>query len=125
MPNFEFATAGRIIFGEGTVGQVPSAAASMGRRVLLVTGARTERAAALRRGLCDAGLSVVDFAVAGEPTVDLIRRAPRDCDVLVACGGGSVLDAGKALAALASNPGDPLDYLEVIGQGRPLGDAAA
>ena len=124
MQSFEFATAGRIVFGEGAVRQVPAAAAAMGRRVLLVTGGTVERAAPLRRALCEAGLSVVDFAVSGEPTVDLIRRAPRECDVVVACGGGSVLDAGKALAALATNPGDPLDYLEVIGQGQPLKVAA-
>src|SRR5580765_8329953 len=110
MPIFEFATAGRIVFGEASVGQVPAAAASLGRRVLLVTGATPERSAPLRQALSEAGLSVVDFTVAVEPTVDLIRRGPRDCDVVVACGGGSVLDAGKALAALATNPGDPMEY---------------
>ncbi|MEO8373508.1 MAG: iron-containing alcohol dehydrogenase, partial [Candidatus Solibacter sp.] len=88
MPIFEFATAGRIVFGEGSVGQVPAAAASLGKRVLLVTGATPERAAPLRQALSAAGLSVADFAVPGEPTVDLVRRAPRDCDVVVACGGG-------------------------------------
>ncbi len=125
MPIFEFATAGRIVFGEGSVGQVPAAAASMGKRVLLVTGSTPERSAPLRQALSGAGLSVVDFTVAVEPTVDLIRRGPRDCDVVVACGGGSVLDAGKALAGLATNPGDPMEYLEVVGQGRPLKNAAA
>jgi alcohol dehydrogenase class IV len=125
MPTFEFATAGRIVFGEGSVAQVPAAAKSTGKRVLLVTGATPERAAHLRQALSAAGLSVVDFTVAGEPTVDAIRRGPRDCDVVVACGGGSVLDAGKALAALATNPGDPMEYLEVVGQGRPLSNPAA
>ena len=42
------------------------------------------------------------------------------CQLVVAIGGGSALDAGKAVAALLTNPGDPLDYLEVIGQARPL-----
>jgi alcohol dehydrogenase class IV len=41
-------------------------------------------------------------------------------DVVVAIGGGSDLDAGKAIAALATNPADPLEYVEVIGRGRPL-----
>src|ERR1035438_8238442 len=49
MPTFEFATAGRIVFGEGSLRQVPAAAASMGRRALLVTGASGERAAPLDR----------------------------------------------------------------------------
>jgi alcohol dehydrogenase class IV len=39
---------------------------------------------------------------------------------VVAIGGGSALDAGKALAALLTNTGDPLDYLEVVGRGQPL-----
>ena len=41
-------------------------------------------------------------------------------DVVVAIGGGSALDLGKAVAMLLGNGGDPLDYLEVIGQGRPI-----
>jgi alcohol dehydrogenase class IV len=42
------------------------------------------------------------------------------CDLIVAMGGGSAIDAGKAIAALLANPGNLLDYLEVIGEGRPL-----
>ena len=40
--------------------------------------------------------------------------------MVIAIGGGSVLDLGKAVAALLGNGGDPLDYLEVIGRGQPL-----
>ena len=49
MPTFEFATAARILFGEGTLRQVPAAAASMGRRALLVTGSSPDRAAPCKR----------------------------------------------------------------------------
>jgi alcohol dehydrogenase class IV len=125
MPTFEFATAHRIVFGEGALRQVPAAATSMGRRALLVTGASPERAAPLRHALEAAHVSAVPFSVPGEPTLDLIRSAPRDCDLVIAFGGGSALDAGKAIAALLTNPGDPLDYLEVIGLGRPLANPAA
>jgi alcohol dehydrogenase class IV len=125
MPTFEFATAARILFGEGTLQQVPAAAASMGRRALLVTGASADRAAPLEKALAAAQVSTVRLAVAGEPTLELIRSAPRDCDLVIAFGGGSALDTGKALAALLTNPGDPLDYLEVIGLGRPLAVPAA
>jgi alcohol dehydrogenase class IV len=65
------------------------------------------------------------FAVAGEPTVDLARAgiaAAREhgADVVVAIGGGSVIDTGKAVAMLLANGGDPLDYLEVVGSGRKI-----
>ena len=41
-------------------------------------------------------------------------------DVVAAIGGGSVIDAGKAVAMLLGNGGDPLDYLEVVGSGRKI-----
>jgi alcohol dehydrogenase class IV len=127
--NFEFATATRILFGEGVSRQVAPAAAAMGSRALVVTGASPERAAPLIRQLEAAAVSCLLFPVAGEPTVDLIRGgaeyARRErCDLVVAMGGGSALDAGKALAAMLANAGDPLDYLEVIGRGQPLAHAS-
>jgi len=125
MPPFEFATAARILFGEGTLRQVPAAAAALGRRALLVTGASPDRAAPLQKALQAAHISTVPLSVPGEPTLDLIRSAPRDCDFVIAFGGGSALDAAKAVAALLTNPGDPLDYLEVIGLGRPLAAPSA
>jgi alcohol dehydrogenase class IV len=125
MSPFEFATAARILFGEGTLRQVPAAAAAFGRRALLVTGASSDRAAPLQKALEAAHVTSVVFPVPGEPTLDLIRSAPRDFDFVIAFGGGSALDAAKALAALLTNPGDPLDYLEVIGLGRPLAIPAA
>ena len=123
---FEFATAGRIVFGEGALRDVPQAAASLGHRCLLVTGTSPGRAAALLAELP----SAVRFAVAGEPTIDTIRSGvefanAECCDVVIAMGGGSAIDAGKAIAVLLANPGDPLDYLEVIGRGRPLSHPSA
>jgi len=122
---FEFAAAGRIVFGEGAVREVAPAVAAMGRRALVVTGAHADRAATLAGWLEAAGVGCVTFPVAGEPTIDLVRRGAafgrsERCDLVIAMGGGSALDAGKALAALLTNAGDPLDYLEVIGRGRPL-----
>jgi alcohol dehydrogenase class IV len=126
---FEFATAARILFGEGVLRQAAPAAAAMGARALVVTGASPERAAPLIRQLESVAIYCALFPVAGEPTVDLIRGgaeyARRErCDLVVAMGGGSALDAGKALAAMLANPGDPLDYLEVIGRGQPLTHAS-
>ncbi|MFQ3663029.1 MAG: iron-containing alcohol dehydrogenase [Chloroflexaceae bacterium] len=122
---FEFATAGRIIFGAGALREAGALAAALGRRALVVGGANPDRLAPLLETLRATGVALVTFAVAGEPTVEAaaagaaLARA-EGCDLVVAMGGGSALDAGKAIAALATNPGDPLDYLEVVGRGQPL-----
>jgi len=114
---FEFATATRIVFGPVTSREVAAAAAEMGRWALLVS----------RRSADVARLEIAGelLPVHGEPTVDLIRQGAqraRDagCDMVIGLGGGSAIDAGKAIAALLANGGDPLDYLEVVGRGRPL-----
>jgi alcohol dehydrogenase class IV len=117
---FEFATATRIVFGEGTAATLPDLARTFGTRPLVVTGASPERAA----GLVTA-LSAKTIAISGEPTVDIVREGAqclRDagCDVVVSIGGGSVIDAGKAIAAIATNGGEPLEFLEVVGKGRAI-----
>jgi alcohol dehydrogenase class IV len=122
---FEFTGSGRIVFGPGTVHRVPEMAADFGSRVLLVTGSDPARHTGLRQGLRDAGLGIEQVTVSGEPTVEWARTTlaavrVSGCDVVVACGGGSVLDGSKALAGLIPNPGDVLDYLEVVGRGLPL-----
>lgn len=122
---FEFAAAGRIVFGAGAARTIGSETVQLGRRALVLTGARPERAAPLRRCLEQHHVSCRLFPVAGEPTtalvqdgVELARSA--GCDVVVGIGGGSVIDAGKAIAGLMTNGGDLLEYLEVIGRARPL-----
>jgi alcohol dehydrogenase class IV len=127
---FEFATATRILFGEGTLAQVAPAADKLGSRVLLVTGGDAGRCTPLIQTFQNAELPYVPLAIAGEPTIQQIRTASeyaRDerCDLVIAMGGGSAIDAGKAIAALLTNPGEPLDYLEVIGRGQPLEHAPA
>jgi alcohol dehydrogenase class IV len=124
-PAFEFATAGRILFGAGRIREAGDAARSIGRRAFLVTGANPERSAPLRRLLDAAGVSSTAWRVYGEPTVAAVAAAvaaarEAGCDCVVGFGGGSALDAAKAVAALAPNPGEPADYLEIVGAGRPL-----
>lgn len=121
---FEFATASRILFGPGALAEVGPAAAGLGRRALIVTG-KAGRAERLQAALRAAGVAQVSFAVAGEPTTDTVRAGTRlaqaeGCDLVIGFGGGSALDAAKAIAALSANGGDPLDYMEGIGAGRPL-----
>lgn len=115
---FEFATATRIVFGQGSIRSISSLAQPLGTRALVVTGANSSRA---RNAL--AGIEASYFSFAGEPALATVRegvKAARDCQFVIGFGGGSALDAAKAIAALAPNSGEPLDYLEVIGQGRPL-----
>jgi alcohol dehydrogenase class IV len=123
--NFEFATAGRIVFGNGTLAQAAPAAAGFGRCALVVTGRNTERARPLLAALKKENVCTELFPVGGEPTVaDVIRAVEgartAQCDLVIGFGGGSVIDLAKAAAALMTNPGDPFDYLEVIGKGKPL-----
>ena len=122
---FEFHVPTRVLFGPGTVKDAAPSAKALGARALVVTGRDAGRAAPLLEQLRVQGLGVTALSVPGEPTVERVRAGvecaqAEGCDLVVGFGGGSVLDAGKAVAALLTNAGDPLDYLEVIGKGRAL-----
>lgn len=134
MMAFEFATANRIIFGAGKLnglgGQISP---EHGRRVearvkrlLLVRGKSSDAIPRLREMLSAQGIQINEFEVHGEPTVEVVRagvQAARECDMVIGLGGGSALDAGKAVSILSTNPGDVLDYLEVIGKGKTFTNA--
>ncbi|PJH75794.1 MAG: alcohol dehydrogenase, partial [Anaerolineae bacterium CG_4_9_14_0_8_um_filter_58_9] len=125
---FEFATANRIIFGPGACTGLPQAAQAFGCRALVVGS--LERSAPLCEQLRAAGVDALPYPITGEPTVAAVLeglRAAREggCDLVIGIGGGSALDAGKAIAALLTNRGDIYDYLEVIGKGRPLEQSSA
>ena len=122
---FEFATASRIIFGPGTIGEVASISAEMGKRACVLTGRTAVRAELLLEQLNDQGVECVTLNVVAEPTtisakaaVELARRDK--CDLVLSIGGGSVLDTGKVVAAMLRNAGELEDYLEVVGAGKAL-----
>ncbi len=122
---FEFATAAHIVFGPGRLAEAGDLARGLGRRALVVTGGSRRHAERLTGLLRVAGVSSEVFACAGEPAVDTVlagldqaKKMVADC--VVGLGGGSAIDAAKAIAGLLGNPGDPFDYLEIIGNGRPL-----
>jgi alcohol dehydrogenase class IV len=122
---FEFSTAGRIVFGRGCAAHIGEEAAQFGRRVFVLTGRRRERWTFLWEDLRRREMDCETFAILQEPTVTIVEQAVQAAasagvDVVIGIGGGSVIDAAKAVAAKLPNPGDLLNYLEVIGQGRPL-----
>ncbi len=123
--NFEFATATRIVFGAGAINQVGATAKIFGHRALVVTGRNAGRAEKLLTSLSASGISAATFAVAGEPEIATVETGVafaknENCDFVISLGGGSVIDAGKAIAAMLTNAGELLDYLEIIGRGKPL-----
>jgi alcohol dehydrogenase class IV len=127
---FEFATATRIVFGAGTLQEIGPIAPSMGRRALLVTGSQPERAARLVSLLNQAHVEAFPFSVSKEPEISTVEDGVRharanQCDLVISFGGGSVIDAGKAIAAMLTNPGEVLDYLEVVGRSQPLNQPSA
>src|SRR5215467_14287608 len=122
---FDFATAARIIFGPGTVRQSATLAKELGTRPLVLTGRDTRRAEPLLADLRLNQLNPLTFAVCGEPEVETVAQGVKlakeqNRDLVLSFGGGSALDAGKAIAAMLTNEGELLDYLEVIGGAKPL-----
>lgn len=125
---FSFATATEILFGRGQANSAPGRVAALGKRVLLVRGGNPTRSEALAQGLAAAGCAVERFAVTEEPDTAIIDSGvtlarATGAEVVVALGGGAVIDAGKAIAALAPATRPMIDHLEVVGAGLPLDHA--
>src|SRR5271165_5904384 len=124
---FEFATAGRIIFGNGKFAELAAIASSYGRRALVVTGGRSgdSPAAQIIADMQAKGLSAERFSVQSEPDIGSIAAGLAvarafEPDLVIGLGGGATMDTAKALAALYTNPGEALDYLEVVGKGQAI-----
>ena len=128
IPSFALARLPRIVFGAGRRAEIPALVASVGRRALLVTGARSLQAtpvwAEVTSGLDAAGIAWDHLGVDREPSPELIdgavsTRRSDPPDVVVGIGGGSALDAAKAIAGLLRSGTVALDHLEGIGRGIP------
>jgi alcohol dehydrogenase class IV len=122
---FEFATATRILFGPGKRREAVPLMAEMGKRALLVTGTAPRVVDEFDAALRDRGVTTTTFGVSGEPTIEMVADATSmarsiGVDLVVSLGGGSAIDAGKAVAAMLANGGELLDYVEVIGGGKPI-----
>ncbi|MEO5337419.1 MAG: iron-containing alcohol dehydrogenase [Magnetospirillum sp. WYHS-4] len=125
---FAIARLPRLRFGDGTVASLPEEVAALGRRVLIVTGARSFPASphwpVLLEGLAARGVAWEHFAVAGEPGPDLVDEAAArfrgaGIEVVLGIGGGSALDAAKAIAGLIPVGRSVMDYLEGVGPELP------
>jgi alcohol dehydrogenase class IV len=122
---FEFTTATRIVFGAGMLREVGALAKEFGTRALVVTGRDSARAEKLLALLHAAGVDTKTFSVAGESEISTIERGTtvakkESCELVIGFGGGSALDAAKAIAAMMANDGELLDYVEIIGRGQAL-----
>jgi len=125
MMKFDFATSTRILFGAGVVKELSSLLNQFGKRVMVIHTHNRHHLEEIEAILSERNNTYVFFKVTGEPTIQTVSDAvsiARDfkCELIISIGGGSVIDCGKATAALVTNPGEITDYLEVIGLGKPI-----
>src|SRR2546430_16017290 len=127
MNPYEHHSVPRIIFGIGEFDRrAADLAAAIGRRPLIVYNGDPSLAQRLADSLPNSTL----HRQRGEPTVADVDRAlehakAHDCDSVIAIGGGSAIDTAKATAALLTNGGSGVDYMEVVGQGKKITKPAA
>ena len=120
---FDFFSTPRILFGRGAITRLGDVVRPLGGKALVVfNGGAQPRVVEL---LTAAGVSQVSLRQRGEPTTQDVAQgvalAQRDhCDLVIGVGGGSAIDAAKAIAGVLANGGGVLDYMEVIGAGRPI-----
>ncbi|MGR8932883.1 MAG: iron-containing alcohol dehydrogenase [Gammaproteobacteria bacterium] len=126
--SFSISRLPRISYGSGRIAEVPALAAAYGRTALLVTGKHsfcaTPRWQSFIQALEAKGMRWLHFTVSGEPSPQLVDEAvsrfrSETVDVVVAIGGGSVLDAAKAIAGLLPHGNSVMDHLEGVGKNIP------
>jgi alcohol dehydrogenase len=121
---FTFASTPRIHFGIGRRAVIPDILTPFGRRILLITGSTSLESSPPGQGILQSlePFDLFRFSVAGEPSPSLVDDAvrafhPEQIDAVLAIGGGSVIDAGKAIAGLLSIGHSVMEYLEGVGRG--------
>jgi len=119
---FDLFNVPRIVFGRGTIRRAGEFVPP-GARVFLVYGGR--KPDALPAAAAAAAAAAAEFRQRGEPTVEGVGAAlaaarSAGCDFVLGVGGGSAIDAAKAVAGLLANGGDVTDYMEVVGKGQKI-----
>lgn len=122
--SFNFATAGRITFGDGASRDLLGVVRQFGERAFVITGNHTDADASPLKDLQELEALQI-WRSSGEPSVEGVRAATAAAremapDVIVGLGGGSVIDTAKSVGILLRNSGDLMDYLEVVGKGQTL-----
>jgi len=126
--NFSIARLPRIIFSRGSIKQLPDLCLQYGQQILLVTGAKSfessESYVHLMAAFSAAGINLLKCSVPGEPSPqmvdDIVRQYKNQrIDVVLGIGGGSALDAAKAIAGLLKVESSVMDYLEGVGPELP------
>ncbi len=128
--DFSFSPTPEIRFANGRLSELPGLVCRYGRHPLIVLGGRSFSASRHWRKVADellrAGCSIEVVHFSGEPSPATVDAAAGHCaaaaiDVVVAIGGGSVLDAGKALAVMLVEGGMVERFLEGVGSEQPSG----
>lgn len=121
---FQFSRLPKIYFRNGILSELPSMVSQYGKSAVLVTGKKSftssDNAKKLFYDLNSNGIAYTVISIPGEPTPDMIDTAvselrDEDFKVIISIGGGSVIDAGKAISAMMRIPDSVSQYLEVVG----------
>ena len=123
--SFDFSTPRNIIFGVGKIAELPRVINAFGNKVLIIRAPFENNISVVFDSLKKNNKEWISYVVENEPTtlsIDELVKTARDfkTECVIALGGGSVIDSGKAVSALLTNPGQLIDYLEVVGKGLPL-----
>lgn len=125
--NFTYHLPVNLIFGRGTINRIGEITAQYGKKALIVTGTGSTK----KSGLLDKTVSLLEAAGVKSEIFDRVTQNPltttvyvgaalaagTGCDVVLGLGGGSIMDAAKAIAFAVENPGDISDYIFGIRQG--------
>ncbi|MBS1369237.1 MAG: iron-containing alcohol dehydrogenase [Lentisphaeria bacterium] len=122
--SFTFAVPAVILLGAGKPGELSAQAMPGKHKLIVISNGESTRARGypdrLEEQLDRAGVSHVVFGgVQANPAKDNVQAGTKTarehgCDFIVALGGGSVIDASKAIAAMAVNDGDLWDFIRTL-----------
>lgn len=130
LQNFIFNRCPKIVFGPGEIVKLVPTVKTFGKKVLIVRGAESLKKSSLWKTVLSSfeisNINFSEFVISGEPSPQLIDTAVREfidksIDCVLAIGGGSVLDGGKAISAMLPAGEHIIDFLEIVGNRKPSG----